>query len=105
MPVTKSAIKKLRRDKKITINRKSLKDKLERSLSKAKKEKSKKAIQEAQSIVDKAIKINLVNKNKGARIKSQLFKMVKPTTIKKKISRKKKTLTTPPADSSVDEKP
>ncbi|MBP6913163.1 MAG: 30S ribosomal protein S20 [Candidatus Levybacteria bacterium] len=72
MPVIKSAIKKLRRDKKVAIENGLFRNKLETAIRVAKKSKSDKDISSAFSVIDKAVKKHLIHKNKGSRIKSAL---------------------------------
>ena len=80
MPVIKSAKKKLRQDKKRTAQNKKIKDTLKEVVKKAKKTPSEKAIREAVKTVDKAAKKNIIHKNKAARIKSALSKLLKKKT-------------------------
>ncbi len=79
MPVIKSAIKKLRIDKKREKANDAFRDILEQSIKIAKKTGSKEAISSAFSNLDKAVKNNIIHKNKAARIKSSLTKS-KPDT-------------------------
>lgn len=76
MPKIKSAIKKLRQDKKRTqansIFEKSVKD----AIKKAGRQRSQQLINQAISLVDKAVKKHIFHKNKAARIKSRLSKLV-----------------------------
>ena len=91
MPVIKSAIKKLRIDKKRTLHNNLLRNTFESAIKKAEKEtKDFEIIKKAQSLVDKAVKNGLLHKNKASRIKSKLAKKVKPTLIKsvKKVASK-----------------
>jgi small subunit ribosomal protein S20 len=98
MPVIKSAIKKLRRDKKVAIENELFHHKVEAAIRAAKKSKSDKDISSAFSVIDKAVKKHLIHKNKGSRIKSALVtkkgveveKVKKVPTVKKKTPRVKK---------------
>lgn len=72
MPVIKSAIKKLRRDKKREKENAEFMLNLEKALKAAKKTKGAKDISHAFSLADKAVKKHLVHKNKAARLKSSL---------------------------------
>lgn len=74
MPVTKSAIKKLKQDKKRTGELNIIKNTLKKVLTKAKRGKTETAIRKAFSEIDKAVKLNIIHKNKAARLKSQLMK-------------------------------
>jgi small subunit ribosomal protein S20 len=71
MPLTRSAIKKLRQDKKREKENEEFKKKLKDSVKKAKKGKD---VNKAVSIIDKAVKKNIYHKNKASRIKSSLVK-------------------------------
>jgi len=77
MPITKSAIKKTRIDKKRSAFRKQRKAILKTSIVLAVKNKEKADIKKAISLVDKAVKNNLIHKNKAARLKSSLSKLTK----------------------------
>lgn len=99
MPVIKSAIKKLRQDKKKEkindVLRKALKD----TLKNISNETSAKKVSQAVSVIDKAAKIGIIHKNKASRLKSRIAKPVKTTApqtkktkkkiVKKKITKKK----------------
>ncbi len=80
MPVIKSAIKKQRKDKVRTVRNNSFRSELDRALKLAKKTKTPKSISAAESIVDRAVKNNIIHKNRAARIKSSLSKLAKPQT-------------------------
>ena len=91
MPIIKSAIKKVRKDKIRTARNKKRELALKALIKKARVTKSAKDIQAAFSALDKAAKVNLIHKNKASRLKSRLSKGVstpagKPT---KKASKKK----------------
>lgn len=77
MPVTKSAIKKLRKDKKRGLRNNAVRQALKDLIKKAKKKPSKAIISKTFSATDKAAKHNLIPKNKAARIKSGLSKLIK----------------------------
>lgn len=73
MPVTKSAIKKLRQDKKRTVANNAIKKDYSDAVKSIKK--SKGASPESTfSKIDKAVKKGLIHKNKAARLKSQISK-------------------------------
>ncbi len=96
MPVIKSAKKKLRADKKRTAQNKGVKILVKELVKKAKASKSEKAIKEAVVAIDKAAKKNIFHKNKAARFKSTLAKLLsgksktvtQPSTLKAKKSAK-----------------
>lgn len=87
MPVTKSAIKKLRQDKRKTANNKKTAREVEAVVKKISKQK-KGSINEAYSKIDRAVKKGLVHKNKAARMKSQLSKLAPKTAVSKKTANK-----------------
>jgi ribosomal protein S20 len=94
MPVIKSAKKKLRQD----IKREKINDFLRKTLKTAIKEaqkgKTAEKIKKAVVLTDKAVKKNLIHKNKAARIKSSLSKLTKPV-VKAKTAEKTVAKTTP----------
>ncbi len=77
MPVTKTAKRALRGSKRKEIVNKIILSKLEIAIKSAKKTKSKKAIENAVSLADRASKTSTIHKNKASRIKSQLSKLTK----------------------------
>jgi len=85
MPIIRSAKKKLRADKKRRSFNSKLSHAMDSSIKKAKKTPSEKNINEAISVVDKSAKIKVIHKNKAARIKSALSKLLtkKEKSIKK----------------------
>lgn len=94
MPVTKTAKRALRASYRKTIVNKLIKSKLEIGIRLAKKQKTQKAIFAAISLADRAVKKKLIHKNKAARIKSRLSKLLpkqkasKPKAKKRKSSKK-----------------
>lgn len=76
MPLIKSAKKKLRQDKKRTKRNKSTKDFLKEVLKNARKDPTTESLRLAVKITDKSVKKNLIHKNKAARIKSALSKLL-----------------------------
>lgn len=91
MPVIKSAIKKLRKDIKRTKKNDDLRRELDKKVSQAKKSKTASAVRDAVSVVDHAVKNNLMHKNRAARIKSSLSKLAKPAAKAKKTTKVEKT--------------
>lgn len=76
MPVTKTAKRALRSSRnKATVN-KLLTKRLEIAIRVAKKSKSLKEVLAATSLADHAAKKRIIHRNKAARIKSQLSKLV-----------------------------
>lgn len=84
MPVIKSAIKKLRRDRKREKENEAFISRMENAVRKARKSKSKKDVSGAFSLLDKALKKHLIHKNKAARLKSGISKAdsTKPSVLK-----------------------
>ncbi|MBI2431040.1 MAG: 30S ribosomal protein S20 [Candidatus Levybacteria bacterium] len=76
MPVIKSAKKKLRKDKKRTVQNKKVRTLFTNLVKKAKKNPSEKTVQEAIKTTDKAAKKHIIHKNKASRIKSALSKLL-----------------------------
>jgi len=74
MPVIKSAIKKLRKDRKREVRNDEFRKNLKDTIKHAKRKGTSKSVKDAFSIIDKASKKNLLHKNKAARIKSSLSK-------------------------------
>jgi len=76
MPVLKNAKKKLKQDKKRTMQNRAVKEKYRKLIKAVKAEKSEKSLSAAFSSVDKAAKQNIIHKNKASRIKSSLSKLI-----------------------------
>jgi len=76
MPVTKTAKRALRSSKKKAIVNKKILIGIESAIKKAKKTKIEKNIRKAISLVDRAKKKKVIHKNKAARIKSTLTKLL-----------------------------
>ncbi len=76
MPIIRSAIKKVRKDKGRTTRNKKRADALKILIKKAKASKSVKDIQAVFSALDKAAKVKLIHPNKAARLKSRLSKLL-----------------------------
>ncbi len=74
MPVIKSAIKKVRKDKVRTARNKRKKAVLKTLLKNARVEKTPANLQAIFSALDKAVKTNLIHKNRASRLKSRLSK-------------------------------
>jgi ribosomal protein S20 len=92
MPVTKTAKRALRgAERKLAVNKLILK-RLEVAVRSAKKAKSREKILGAISLADRAAKKRAIHKNKAARIKSSLSKLLPrgAATAKKKASPKPK---------------
>lgn len=79
MPVIKSAIKKLRQDKKREKQNDTIRATVKSAIKKAQKDTKGESVRAAISLIDKAAKKNIFHKNKAARMKSSLTKIAKPT--------------------------
>jgi small subunit ribosomal protein S20 len=90
MPVTKTAKRALRGSKRKQKVNKSIIAKLEIAMREAKLSKKTSAVQKAVSLLDRANKKKVIHKNKAARIKSQLSKLVRPIAKPKKKTTSKK---------------
>ena len=77
MPLTKQAIKKVRQDKRKTIYNLRVKKTYKQAVSAFRKNPATKGISEVFSKLDKAAKTNIIHKNKAARLKSRLSKLIK----------------------------
>ncbi len=76
MPILKHAKKKLKQDKKRTERNKLVKVAFKKAVKKARETKTPKSLSEAFKAIDKAAKANIFHKNRAARIKSSLSKLV-----------------------------
>ncbi|QQG44724.1 MAG: 30S ribosomal protein S20 [Candidatus Roizmanbacteria bacterium] len=79
MPNIKSAKKKVRQDKKRAVLNKKYKEsmtKLIKSLGRTAKKISAEQLKKAYSIIDKAMKKKIIHKNRAARLKSRISKLI-----------------------------
>ncbi|OGE64756.1 hypothetical protein A3I48_04220 [Candidatus Daviesbacteria bacterium RIFCSPLOWO2_02_FULL_36_7] len=74
MPIIRSAIKKVRKDKTRTARNKKRELTFKSLVKKARVSKAAKDLQAAFSALDKAAKVHLIHPNKAARLKSRLSK-------------------------------
>lgn len=84
MPVIKSAKKKLRQDKKRTARNKKVRETLKKLIKDARKKPSVKKAAETARAADKAAKLHIIHKNKAARIKATLAKLLPKTASQSK---------------------
>ncbi|MFH0863560.1 MAG: 30S ribosomal protein S20 [Candidatus Gottesmanbacteria bacterium] len=87
MPITLSAKKKVRQDKRRRNTNLSTIYKVQTALSSSRKTPSLQNIKSATSIIDKAVKKKIIHKNKAARLKARLvkkFNSQKPNRASKK---------------------
>jgi len=89
MPITTSAKKALRKDKRRTIINKRLRQRVSSAVKKAKKQPTEKSLSFSFSILDKAAKKKIIHKNKASRLKSRLAKMLKLVAPKTKTPKKR----------------
>jgi len=76
MPILKSAIKKLRRDRRAAGANRKIKDRARAAVRAARKKPTKVLLSKASSALDKAAKKGIIHKNKAARLKSRLAALV-----------------------------
>lgn len=89
MPVTKTARRALRGSKKKALVNKLILTKLEKAIRSAKKTRTVEKVRLAVSLADRAVKKRFIHKNKAARIKSALSKLL-PKAAKTKNSKPSK---------------
>jgi small subunit ribosomal protein S20 len=77
MPVTESAKKALRRDRRRTMVNRRIRRQLKEILKKTRKSPTKKGLTLAASALDRAAKKQVIHKQKAARLKSRLAKLAK----------------------------
>ncbi|HUD44924.1 MAG TPA: 30S ribosomal protein S20 [Patescibacteria group bacterium] len=94
MPVLKHAKKKMRQDRKRTLQNKQIRVSYRALLKKAKQKPTKETISQAFSSLDKAAKKNVIHKNKAARLKSSLSKLLPSTNVVATKTAEKKTAKT-----------
>lgn len=93
MPVTKSAEKALRRDRRRKVVNLRIKRKIKAALKSARLQPTRKNLSAAYSALDRAAKKHVIHKNKAARLKSRLMRVVeklKAKTAKRKTNKKSK---------------
>lgn len=83
MPIIQSAIKKMRKDKIRTARNKKREVALNNLIKKSRRTPTLANLTAVFSALDKAVKVNLIHKNKASRLKSRLSKLV---TVKPKKS-------------------
>lgn len=77
MPLIRSAIKKVRKDKTRTIRNSQRENAFKKALKDTRKNPNTKTLSAAFSALDKAVKVNIIHRNKSARLKSKLSKLIK----------------------------
>ncbi len=76
MPITKQAIKKMRRDEKAREKNNKKRALIKQTIKVYKRSPSTSLLQKIYSLIDKAVKTHLMHKNKGSRLKSRLSKHI-----------------------------
>ena len=76
MPVIKQAIKKVRQDKRKTLINLKVKKAFQEAVRGFRKNPTKEGLVKVYKVLDRAAKTNVIHKNKAARLKSRLSKMI-----------------------------
>lgn len=76
MPIIASAAKKLRHDRKRTLQNERMRSKLQRLVKSMRKKPAKKTLASVFAVLDKAAKTRIIHPNKAARLKSRLAKLL-----------------------------
>ena len=76
MPITKRAVKKLRHDRKRTVQVKRIHASLQKLVKSMRKKPTQTGLTKAFAALDKAAKTHTIHKNKAARLKSRLAKLL-----------------------------
>lgn len=88
MPVIKSARKKLRVDKKRESQNKKMRSLIDLTIKRAERKPTPGSVGEAFRVIDKSVKKDIMHKNKAARLKSRLSKLIKgKVTVKTKVAK------------------
>ena len=93
MPITKGAIRKQRADRVKTAINDRVKNLYRQALKKARQKPTLKSLSEAFQKLDRAAQAHVIHRNKAARLKSRLSKLLpksKPTTRATKVAKTKK---------------
>ncbi|MDP1722849.1 MAG: 30S ribosomal protein S20 [Candidatus Gottesmanbacteria bacterium] len=77
MPITKQAVKKLRRDRSVETHNAKIRAGMRDAVKSMRRHPTVKALSLAFGRLDKAAKNNIVHKNKAARLKSRLSRLLK----------------------------
>jgi len=76
MPVTKSAKKKMRQDKRRYLINQKIRQQMKAATKVMRKKPTKKALQKASQALDRAAKKGVIHKKKASRLKSRLAKLL-----------------------------
>jgi len=77
MPIIKQAKKKLRRDRKVATTNATKRKTLRTAVKTYRAKSTKATLTKTASVIDKAAKFRVIHKNKAARLKSRLSKLLK----------------------------
>lgn len=77
MPITKQAIKKLRRDRARGTHNAGIRTSFRDAMKAMRRKPTAKALKLAYQKLDKAAKTNIIHKNKASRLKSRLSRLLK----------------------------
>ena len=77
MPILKSAVKKLKADKRREKENAKVRQAYKSALKQARAKKSKAAVTKAFQVLDRAAKKKVIHKNKASRLKSRLARLLK----------------------------
>jgi ribosomal protein S20 len=99
MPILRNAKKALRASKRKAVFNRTVKSRTKTAIDAVKKTPTMATLSTAYSAIDKAVKRKVFHKNKAARLKQQLSKLVKPTKLAAKPAAKK------PAKKAAKKKP
>ena len=91
MPIIRSAIKKVRKDKTRTARNTKREVRLKSLVKKVRNTKSAKDLQAVFSALDKAAKVKLIHPNKSARLKSRLSKLMSQPSFARESAKESKT--------------
>lgn len=76
MPVTQSAKKKMRRDKRRNLINQKIRQQMKAAVKIMRKKPTKKTLQKASQMLDRAAKKGVIHQNKASRLKSRLAKLL-----------------------------
>jgi len=90
MPITKSAKKKMRHDRQRTVINRKIRQQMKSAVKEMRQKPTKKVLQKASQMLDRAAKKGIIHKNKASRLKSRLAKLLQRKKQKKttKVSKK-----------------
>lgn len=88
MPILQNAKKALRVSKRKAVFNRSVKSRVKSAMDSMRKKPSAEALAVAYKAIDTSVKKNILHKNKAARLKAQLSKLVKPAKLAAKSAKK-----------------